>query len=99
MRLGVIACVLAGVSTAASAQRYQRTDSGIIVTPAQGPVVRLQVYGGGIIRVTESPAANPGLAPSLMVRAKPLANAFTVGNERTSPIVTLSTGKSSAAID
>ena len=99
MRLGVIACALASISTAALAQTVERTATGIVVQPKQGPAVRLEVYPDGIIRVTEAPAGNPSLPPSLMVRAKPLANAYTLDDERLSPITKLNTGKSSAEID
>ena len=56
MKIALLAAALASVSTAALAQTYQRTDTGIVVTPAQGPegAVRLQVYGDEIIRVTSS---------------------------------------------
>ncbi|MES2327395.1 MAG: TIM-barrel domain-containing protein, partial [Pseudomonadota bacterium] len=99
MRLGAIACALATISTAALAQSVERTDTGIFVTPAQGPTIRLQVYGGGIIRVTKAATAMPNLATSLMVRAKPLAGAFTLKSGRGSTTVTLSTGKSAAEVD
>jgi alpha-D-xyloside xylohydrolase len=99
MRLGAIACALATISTAALAQRVERTATGIIVHPKHGPVVRLDVYPGGVIRVTQAPTTEPDLPPSLMVTAKPLVNAFTLDNDRTTPITTLSTGKSSAEVD
>lgn len=95
----LMAALVAAASSAAWAQRYERSDTGIIVTPAQGPAVRLQVYPDGIIRVTSAPAAAPDVAPSLMVRAKPLAGGFTVSEARTPPAVTLSTGRSSAQVD
>ena len=97
MTKAVIACLLAAVSSAAFAQSYRRTDSGIVVTPAAGPAVRLQVYGDGIIRVTEAPAPEFSLPPSLMVRAKPLAAGFTVSEAPGA--VTVSTGKSSADVE
>ena len=99
MKTAKFACLLAAASSAAIAQRVERTATGIIATPRIGPVVRLQVYPGGIIEVTKSPGAIPSLAPSLMVRAKPLANAFTLDDERSSPIVSLRTSRSSAEID
>jgi len=37
MRSVILAAALASVSTAALGQSYQRTDTGIVVTPAQGP--------------------------------------------------------------
>ena len=49
MRISFLAAAMACVSSAALAQTYQRTDTGIVVTPARGPegAVRLQVYGDG----------------------------------------------------
>ena len=69
MKLGVIAFALAGTSSVAFPQSYQRTESGIVVTPAQGSekAVRLQVYGDELIRVTGAPTADLNLPPSLMV--------------------------------
>ena len=99
MRLGAIACSLAAVSTAASAQIIEQTPTGIIVHPKQGPAVRLQVYPGGIIRVTESPTAASDLTPSLMVRAQPLKNAYTLDDERLSPVTKLNTDRSSVEVD
>jgi alpha-D-xyloside xylohydrolase len=97
MTKAVIACLLAAVSSGAFAQSYRRTDTGIVVAPAAGPAVRLQVYGDGIIRVTEAPAPEFNLSASLMVRAKPLAAGFTVSEAPGT--VTLSTGESSADVD
>jgi alpha-D-xyloside xylohydrolase len=97
MRLGVIACALAAISTGALAQSYQRTDTGIVVTPAAGPQVRLQSYGDGIIRVTEAPTPNVQLPASLMVRAKPVAGGFTVA--QSGGTVTLGTAKAFADVD
>ncbi len=96
MRLAVMALVLASASTPALAQSYQRTDTGIVVTPATGPQVRLQAYADGIIRVTEAPTADVQLPASLMVRAKPVAG-FTVAQN--GGTVTLSTGKAFADVD
>src|SRR5947209_2509063 len=96
MRLGVIACALATISTAALAQKVERTDTCITVAPAQGSVIRLQVYGGGIIRVTKAPTVKPDLAPSLMVTAKPVG-AFTVNSGPA--VVTLGTPKSASEVD
>ena len=93
-----LALVLATVSSAAIAQRVDQTDTGIIVTPLHGPIVHIQVYGDDIFRVIKSPTdATP--SPSLMVTAKPVANAYTMGDERTSPIVTLNTAHASAEVD
>ena len=99
MRMNALAWMLAIVSSAASTQRIERTGTGIIIHPVQGPAVRLLVYGEGIIRVTKVPTDSLDLAPSLMVRAKPSANAFTLDDERGSPTVRLKTSKSSVDID
>jgi len=99
MRTGAIACLLACIPTAAFAQMVERTPTGIVVHPKQGPAVRLQVYPDGIIRVTESPTAASDVAPSLMVKAKPVANAYRLDDERLSPIIRLNTGKSTAEVD
>ena len=97
MRRAVFACVMAAESSAALAQSYRRTDTGIVVTPAAGPAVQLQSYGDGIIRVTQAPVQNLDLRPSLMVRAKPLAGGFTVSEAHGT--VTLSTGNAFADVD
>ena len=99
MRRVIFAGLLAAASAAGVAQRVERSDTGIVVTPAQGPVLRLQVYGDRIIRVTKMPTRSADVAQSLMVTAKPISNDFTLNGERSSPIVTLSTGKSSAEVD
>ncbi len=99
MRRAVFAGLLAAASAAGVAQRVERTDTGIVVTPAQGPVVRLQVYGDRIIRVTKTPTGSANAAPTLMVTAKPISNHFAITDERTLPIVTLSSGKTSAEVD
>jgi len=93
-----LALVLAAVSSAAIAQKVERSDTGIVVTPISGPVVDVQVYGDGIFRVTKSPT-NVAPSPSLMVTAKPLTNAFTINHERSSPFVALNTAKASAEVD
>ena len=97
MKTGVIACAVATVSSAALAQAYQRIDSGVIVTPAHAPAVRLQVYDEGIIRVTQAPAPEFNLPASLMVRAKPVAAGFTISEAPGA--VLLKTGSSSAVVD
>ena len=99
MRIHSLALILAAVSPAASAKQVERTGTGIIVHATQGSVVRLQVYGHGIIRVTKAPTDGLDPATSLMVRAKPLTNAFTLDEERSSAFVTLRTPKSSAEVD
>ena len=98
MKIAPIALALAGVSTVALAQTYQRTDTGIVVAPAARPqaAVHLQVYGDGIIRVTETPTKKVDLPPSLMVLARP-AHAFTITDAAGK--VTLMTAKASADVD
>ena len=99
MRRLLLASLLAAAGSAAVAQKLERFETGIVVHSLHGPVVRLEVFSDGIIRATEAPGDIPDLAPSLMVKAKPLANSFTLDDERTSPIVRLVTGKSSAEVD
>jgi alpha-D-xyloside xylohydrolase len=91
--------LLAASSSPVLAGNYQRIDSGIIVAPLQGTeaLVRLQVYADGIIRVTEAPRKPLEIPESLMVRAKPVAGAFTLSE--TPGSVTLSTATSSASVD
>ena len=100
MKRAAIACSLAALSSAAIAQRYETTQTGIIVHPAHGPdmSVQLQVYGDGIIRVTEIPATLDFHMPaSMMVRAKPVKGGFTVTKDPGT--VTLSTGNTFADVD
>lgn len=92
--------LLLGASGAALAEgSYRRTDTGIIVTPDQGPekAVRLQVYGDEIIRVTSAPVAGLDQPASLMVTASPVANAYSVSEAPGK--VTLKTAKISAEVD
>ena len=88
---------MAAASSAAIAQSYKRTDTGIIVTPASGPAVELQSYGNGIIRVTQAGPITVAAPPSLMVRAKPVSDGFTVSE--TPGTVTLSTGGAFADVN
>jgi alpha-D-xyloside xylohydrolase len=97
MRKAVFACIMAAVSSAALAQSYRRTETGILVTPTAGPVVQLQSYGEGVIRVTEAPSPDVKLPASLMVRATPIAGGFTVSEGPGS--VTLGTGSAFADVD
>ena len=97
MRKAAFACVMAAASSAALAQSYRRTETGIVVTPATGPAVELQSYGDGIIRVTEAGPITVAAPPSLMVRAKPAAGGFAVSE--TPGSVTLSTGTTFADVD
>jgi alpha-D-xyloside xylohydrolase len=99
--VGMIAmALLVGASSSALAEgSYRRTDTGIIVTPDQGPekAVRLQVYGDEIIRVTSAPTAELDVPASLMVTARPVSKAFSVDEAPGS--VTLKTAKVSAQVD
>ena len=99
MKLEAIACALASVGTTAIGQVVERTPTGIIVHPKQGPAVRLEVYPDGIIRVTEAPTGTADRPSSFMVRAKPLANAYTLDEKRLSPITRLNSGKSTVEVD
>jgi len=99
MKFSLAALLLAGVGSVAAAQVVERTATGIVVRPVQGPTVRLQVYGAGVIRVTKAPTGSPDPVPSLMVRAKPLVNTFRLDEQRSSPIVTLRTANSAAQVD
>src|SRR5437763_2688548 len=99
MKIALFAAAMASVSTAALAQTYQRTDTGIVVTPAQGPeaAVRLQVYGDEIIRVSATPTKELNLPQSLMVTAKPMTGNFSV--VEAPGTVTLKTTKVAADVD
>ncbi|HEX4736509.1 MAG TPA: TIM-barrel domain-containing protein [Allosphingosinicella sp.] len=79
-RLAFAAAALAAMSTPAfAAGSWQRTASGVVVTPDHGPekAVRLEVYGDAAVRVTEAPTRTIDVAASLMVTAQP-HGAFTV---------------------
>ncbi len=94
-----IAVALVGVSsTAIAAGSYRKTDTGVIVTPAGGSekVVRLQVYGDQIIRVTSSASGDLDLPPSFMVTAVPQARTFAV--TEADGRVTLTTSKVRASV-
>jgi alpha-D-xyloside xylohydrolase len=99
MRLALLAATMASVSTGVLAQSYQRTDTGIIVTPAGRPqaAVRLQVYGDEIIRVSSTPTKDLNLPQSLMVVAKPMTGNFSV--VEAPGTVTLKTAKVSADVN
>jgi alpha-D-xyloside xylohydrolase len=102
MRLALVAGMLASAASAAPGQLapdqvlVDKTGSGVIVVPATGPAVRVQVYGDGIFRVTEAPTRDLNLPPSLMVTAHP-TGAFTVTDSPRA--VTLTTGKASAQVE
>ncbi len=79
-RLTLAAALLGASSAALAAGSYRKTETGIIVTPDQGPekAVRLQVYGDSIIRVTATPTADLDFPRSYVVTATPQARAFAV---------------------
>jgi alpha-D-xyloside xylohydrolase len=86
-------------SAALGAPNWQRTPSGVAVTPLSGPerAVQLQVYGERIVRVTESPDPNVAAARSLAVIASPTTTPFSVA--RTGNSVVLSTSNMRASVD
>jgi alpha-D-xyloside xylohydrolase len=95
----ITALLLLSTSAPGLAQRWVRTEDGLVVSPASGPekVIRLQAYGDGIIRVTSGPSADLAPSRSLMVTAHPLSAGFVVTHAQGH--VTLSTPKASASID
>src|SRR5436305_13137014 len=96
----LVTALFVTTSSAAFAEpNWQRTPTGITVTPRSGSTaaVRLEVYGDGIIRVTSAPTRKVDLPPSLMVTAKPLTSGFTVSEAP--GFVTLKTAKASAQVD
>ncbi|HEY0413043.1 MAG TPA: TIM-barrel domain-containing protein [Allosphingosinicella sp.] len=103
MRLPIrllMAAALGWTATAAlAAGSYRKTDTGIVVTPAAGPekLVRLQVYGDGIVRVTAAPTRQLDLPASLMVTARPVHGPFAVAAR--AGHVTLKTARLSADVD
>ena len=86
-------------SAADAAPAWQRTATGIVVTPQSGPekAVRLEVYSDRIVRVTESPDGPFDLKPTLDVVASPADVPFTVGQSGNT--VTLSTTQLHASVD
>ena len=91
--------LVACANTGAFAQTYQRIPTGIVAAPARGPekLIRLEVYGDGLFRVTATPKASFDLPVSLMVTAKPVSGGFGVGE---SPgTVSVTTPKASAYVD
>ncbi|MFL6737476.1 MAG: TIM-barrel domain-containing protein [Sphingomonas sp.] len=100
MRPALFACLLVVPSSAALAQNYERTSTGIIVHSTQVPAVsvQLQAYDDGIIRVTElAPTQGYPMPESLMVRAKPATGGFAI--TQTARTVTLSTRNAFADVD
>ena len=86
LALGVPAGLLFAPAPAAAVVQAQeagveRTATGVIVTPAEGPArrVRLRVMGPRIIHVTATPEADFETLPdSLMVTAEPVEAGFEV---------------------
>ena len=78
----LIGSAIASVQAADLHGGYQKTDGGIVVTPAGGPASRiaLTVHGDGIIHVVATPrqSANADLTPSLIAPNPPAAGAFSV---------------------
>ena len=95
----VAAALLLCVSGPALTQSWQKTSTGIVVTPATGPEqrVELHVYGDGIFRVFSAPAADIARPQSLMVMAMPLSTDFTV--RETPSYIVVKTAKASAEVD
>src|SRR5438309_3602936 len=95
----VTALFVTASSAAIAEPNWHRTPTGMTGTPRSGSeaALRLEVYGGGIIRVTSAPTRKVDLPPSLMVTAKPLTSGFAV--MATPGSVTLKTPKASAQVD
>jgi alpha-D-xyloside xylohydrolase len=98
-RLAAAALLLGASGAALAAGSYRKTDTGIVVTPAEGPekAVRLQVYGDSIVRVTASPTSDLDLPPSYMVTAVPQPRGFAVSEANGN--VTLTTEKVRATVN
>ncbi|MCH8686630.1 TIM-barrel domain-containing protein [Pedomonas mirosovicensis] len=99
LHLTVAAALISVSSVALAAGSYRKLETGVLVTPAEGPekAVRLQVFGDGIIRVTSTPTPEMDLPPSLMVTAQPQTGKFTLAEN--DGHVTLKTAKVTASID
>ena len=101
MRTGMptVATLLLCASSATMAQGWERTDTGILVSPSVGSekAVRVDVYGNGIFRVTSGPNAKLDAAASLMVRARPVSAGFEIAE--TAGSVMIITPKASALVD
>jgi alpha-D-xyloside xylohydrolase len=98
-RLALAGLLVATSSAALAEGSYRATETGIVVTPDEGPerAVRLQVYGDGLIRVTAVPAETINVPESLMVTAQPKKGGFTVSEG--AGTVTLATPGASAEVD
>jgi alpha-D-xyloside xylohydrolase len=90
---------LAVALAAQTSGAWERTETGLVVTPAQGPEaeVRLAVYGDRIVRVTTLPTRDARPEQSLMVTAAPVTQGFTVRAEGGRAI--LSTSRLVAEVD
>lgn len=86
-------------SAAVAEPNWHRTPTGIAVTPRSGTeaALRLEVYGGGIIRVTSGPTHSLNVPATLMVTAKPLTTGFTA--VQSPGRVTLKTTRAFAQVD
>jgi alpha-D-xyloside xylohydrolase len=98
-RLALAFLLASTVAEALAAGGYRRTETGILVTPAEGPekAVRLQVYGDQIIRVTATPTREQDLPASYTVVAQPQPGGFAV--TEAGGRVTLATAKVEATVD
>lgn len=79
MKLAYLLLATALASPALAA--WEKTPTGLVVTPDNGPEkrVELKVYGDGLIRVIESDRAEPKLPPSVQVIAEPVKAGFATG--------------------
>ena len=94
------AALLISSSGAALAQgSWRKTGDGIVVTPASGPeaVVRLQLFGDRIVRVTAVPTPDLNLPASYMVNAAPSRVPFEASEANGR--VTLATASVRASVD
>ena len=73
----VAVLLVLGSSASLAAPTWQRTPTGIVVTPTTGPkAVRLDLYGDRIVRVTESPDGKFDVMPTAAVIAQPASLKF-----------------------
>jgi len=73
----VAVLLVLGSSASLAAPTWQRTPTGIVVTPTTGPkAVRLDLYGDRIVRVTESPDGKFDVTPTAAVIAQPASLKF-----------------------
>ena len=95
--LAAIGALMLGGAASPPADPVHLDPSGVTVRPTRGAQrwVRLQVYDGGSIRVTEAPSP-PAERQSLMVVARPVTSGFAV--RRAPGSVTLSTARMVATV-